>query len=60
MVHEHPRITPEKKPLRQAHIYCTSNHETHAELCPECAKLFEYAKTRLDKCSFQEKKSTCG
>jgi secreted Zn-dependent insulinase-like peptidase len=38
------------------HIYCKSNHEIHEELCPECAELLEYAKTRLDKCPFQEKK----
>ena len=61
MVEEHPRITREKKTIEaMVHIYCKNKHETHGELCPECSELFEYAKMRLDRCPFQEKKSTCG
>jgi 23S rRNA C2498 (ribose-2'-O)-methylase RlmM len=41
-------------------IYCRNHHESKSELCPECAALLEYASMRLDKCPFQEKKSTCG
>jgi hypothetical protein len=60
MVEEHPRITREKKTIEaMVHIYCKSKHGTHGELCPECSELFEYANMRLDKCPFQEKKSTC-
>src|SRR4030042_6436192 len=61
MVTEHPRITREKKTIdAMIHINCKNKHETKKELCPECAELFEYAKLRLDKWPFQEKKSTCG
>jgi hypothetical protein len=60
MVDEHPRITREKKTIEaMVHIYCKNKHGTEGELCPECSELFEYAKMRLDKCPFQEKKSTC-
>lgn len=58
---EHPReITREKKTIDAiVHIYCKDHHEPQkGELCPECSKFMEYAKTRLDKCPFQEKKST--
>jgi hypothetical protein len=61
MATEHPRITREKKTIEaMIHIYCKNKHKTEGELCPECAELFEYAKMRLDKCPFQENKSTCG
>jgi len=61
MVDDHPRITREKKTIEaMVHIYCKNKHEAPGELCPECTELFEYAKMRLDKCPFQEKKSTCG
>jgi hypothetical protein len=58
---EHPRITREKKTIEaMVHIYCKNHHEGKTELCPECSELLEYAKMRLDKCPFQEKKTTCG
>ncbi len=61
MVTEHPRIRREKKTIEvMVHIYCKNKHESQGELCPECSELLEYAKMRLDKCPFQEKKSTCG
>ena len=61
MTVEHPRITREKKTIgAMLDIYCKNHHETKKGLCPECTELFEYAKMRLDKCPFQEKKSTCG
>jgi hypothetical protein len=42
-------------------IYCRNKHGTKgSELCPECRVFRVYAKIRLDKCPFQEKKSTCG
>lgn len=41
-------------------IYCRAKHETHGELCPECRELLDYAKKRLAKCPFQERKTTCG
>ena len=42
------------------HIYCRGHHETKAALCPECTEFLAYAFMRLDKCPFQEHKSTCG
>jgi hypothetical protein len=59
---EHPRITREKKTIdAMVHIYCKDHHDTQkGELCPECSKFMDYAKMRLDKCPFQEKKNTCG
>ena len=62
MTSEHPRIKREKKTIdAMVHIYCKSHHDQQGgELCQECSRLFEYAKMRLDKCPFQEKKTTCG
>ena len=61
MVTEHPRIRREKKTIEaMVRIYCKNHHESKGELCPECSELLEYAKMRLDKCPFQEKKPTCG
>jgi hypothetical protein len=58
---EHPRITREKETIKfMVGIYCKAKHETHGELCPECVEFLTYAHMRLDKCPFQEKKSTCG
>jgi hypothetical protein len=41
-------------------IYCKKHHGIEDELCPECSQIREYAFLRLDKCPFQEKKTTCG
>jgi hypothetical protein len=59
---EHSRITREKIILdAMVHIYCHAHHNTKdSELCVECSKFMDYSKMRLDKCPFQEKKSTCG
>ncbi len=58
---EHPRMKREKKTIEaMVHIYCKAHHGTKGELCPECIEFIEYARMRLDKCPFQEKKSTCG
>ena len=42
-------------------IYCHGNHGTKKKdgLCPECAKLNEYAQMRTDKCPFMETKTFC-
>ena len=59
---QHPRITREKKTIdKMVHIYCKGHHGAKSsELCPECVEFLEYAFLRLDKCPFQEEKSTCG
>ena len=33
--------------------------EKNAVLCPDCEELLRYAHTRLDRCPFGEKKSSC-
>ena len=40
--------------------YCRDRHHTTDGLCPECAKLLAYARRRLTRCPFQERKTTCG
>jgi len=62
MTQQHPRITREKKTIdKMVHVYCKSNHSTKSsQLCDECAEFLSYAYMRLDKCPFQEEKSTCG
>jgi hypothetical protein len=59
---EHPRITREKNTIHyMTGIYCRAHHKTKGDqLCPECTEFQAYAFMRLDKCPFQEKKSTCG
>jgi hypothetical protein len=59
---EHPRIAREKKTIdKMVHLYCKSKHNTNgSQLCDDCSKFLSYAFTRLDKCPFQEEKSTCG
>jgi len=58
---QHPRIKREKKTIDAiVQFYCKKKHETKGELCPECTEFLAYAMMRLDKCPFQERKSTCG
>ena len=41
-------------------LYCRKNHGTRAGgLCPECAALAEYARSRSDRCPFMETKTFC-
>ena len=55
-----PRLAREKKTIEaMIKIYCNDHHSTSNELCSDCQELFEYAKTRLEKCPFQENKPTC-
>jgi len=59
---QHPRITREKKTIdKMVHIYCKAHHDFKGnKLCSECTEFREYAFLRLDRCPFQEEKSTCG
>jgi len=56
------RIRREKRTIdKMVHIYCKGNHKTKgSQLCAECSEFLSYAFIRLDKCPFQEEKSTCG
>ncbi|MCI6813567.1 MAG: nitrous oxide-stimulated promoter family protein [Lachnospiraceae bacterium] len=39
-------------------LYCRKQHKADG-LCPECARLEEYARLRTDKCPFMETKTFC-
>lgn len=41
-------------------VYCRDNHSAGIKgLCPSCAELLVYAKSRLEKCPYGEKKPAC-
>lgn len=55
-----PRITRERKTIvAMISMYCRDLHDSQAALCPECQELSDYALGRLDRCPFQEGKTTC-
>jgi hypothetical protein len=41
-------------------IYCLNRHGSRGELCTDCREILDYAKQKLDRCPFQEGKTTCG
>lgn len=54
------RIDREKRTVRaMAKIYCRGHHSSGHRLCAECQALLDYAEIRLDRCPFQENKTTC-
>jgi hypothetical protein len=58
---QHPRITREKRTINaMVQLYCKDHHNSVDKLCQECNDFMVYAYMRLDKCPFQENKSTCG
>ncbi len=40
-------------------LYCRNVHGSGDALCPDCTALHSYARQRLQKCPFQEGKTTC-
>ena len=62
MTRKKPRIEREKKTIDKIiRVYCKGHHENNGgQLCDECTKFLSYAFMRLEKCPFQEEKSTCG
>lgn len=53
------RIEQEKQTVEQMiRLYCRKK-EGNSQLCPRCKELLEYARTRLSRCPFGDKKSTC-
>jgi hypothetical protein len=40
-------------------LYCAGHHQSKGILDAECKELLEYAFERLEKCPFQEGKTTC-
>ena len=60
MSDEHPRMTRERKTIAaMVRLYCTDHHQTAGEPCQDCRELLDYAEFRLDKCPYQEGKTTC-
>jgi hypothetical protein len=56
----HPRMTREGKTvIAMIELYCRKNHGSRRGLCPDCRDLLEYAIGRLDRCPYQEGKTTC-
>jgi hypothetical protein len=56
----HPRMARELRTIEaMIRIYCQRQHPGQRELCSECQELLDYAYLRLEKCPFQEEKSTC-
>ena len=56
----HPRITREARTMQvMVAMYCHDLHGTRNGFCEGCRELVEYAHGRLDKCPFQEGKTTC-
>ena len=54
-----PRLSREGKTVAvMIELYCKKNHQG-ISFCNECRELLEYALQRLDKCPFQEGKTTC-
>ena len=56
------RISREHKTMEaMISIYCSGHHYGKAEkgLCLDCKALAAYARQRLDRCPFQENKTTC-
>ena len=59
MRNKRPRINRESNTVAtMIALYCNKNH-TSNELCSECASLLGYARKCLEKCPFQEGKTTC-
>lgn len=54
------RMTRERRTVKaMIDLYCHGQHGTHKGLCPQCSALRDYARQRLQKCPFQQGKTTC-
>ncbi|MFC1863612.1 nitrous oxide-stimulated promoter family protein [Thermodesulfobacteriota bacterium] len=57
---KHPRLEREDKTVEaMIRLYCSRLHRAKKNLCPECEGLLSYARASLDRCPFQEGKTTC-
>ncbi len=60
LTNQHPRMTREARTIEaMIRIYCRGQHGTRQGLCRECETLQDYAGLRLEKCPYQEGKTTC-
>ena len=54
------RLVREQKTVEaMIDVYCRGEHDSGNGLCQECAALRNYSWQRLEKCPFQEGKTTC-
>ena len=61
MPEKHRRMLREERTIEaMIRIYCRGMHNTRKTLCNDCNDLADYARRRLDKCPFQEGKTSCG
>jgi hypothetical protein len=60
MTNHHSRMARERRTVgAMIDLYCRDQHGARHELCEECKALQAYARQRLQKCPFQEGKTTC-
>lgn len=60
MSSSHSRLARESKTVgAMISLYCHGHHRPEGGLCPECSELAGFAQDRLDRCPFQENKTTC-
>jgi len=60
MADKHPRMLREDKTIKvMVDLYCRDHQATTEGLCADCAALLAYARARLERCPYQERKSTC-
>ena len=56
----HSRMERERKTVEvMIDLHCHDQHNSTNGLCPECEALRDYARQRLQKCPYQEGKTTC-
>lgn len=61
LTNTHPRMMREARTIEvMVGIHCHDHHGTRGDnFCADCADLLDYAGLRLEKCPFQEDKTTC-
>ena len=60
MTNSHPRMAREKRTVEaMIGLYCRGQHGTKKGLCQDCEALQLYAGQRLQRCPFQDGKTTC-
>ncbi len=60
MPSDHPRINRERKTVEgMIRIYCRDKHPGGSVPCSDCREVLNHAWRRLEKCPFQEGKTTC-
>lgn len=60
MSNNHSRMIRERRTVEaMIGLYCHGQHGTSSGLCNDCETLQVYARQRLEKCPFQEGKTTC-